>query len=307
MKGIYAIRNKLNGKHYVGSTAISISGRFKSHRYQLRNGKHHSPSLQRSWDKHGESAFDFVVIEEFDDAESLLAREQYWIDKLRAADGATGYNVAAVAGTRAGVPQPEEMKERYRQERTGIPKSVEHRRKISESQKGKVISQVQREKLRAAALRQWSDPLAREAQSKRKTGKPSAFKGMSHTDETKAILSEKAKSRRETNISNLPEMTGEIREKLRRANLGKKMSEEARAKMSASRKGVSKGKGIPKSEEWKRQHSEALKGKSRPDARTPTAETILRMKELRSIGLSYAKIGVEVGKDASTVFKYVNK
>lgn len=273
MKGIYAIRNTLNGRHYVGSTSVSIAGRFKSHKHQLRHGKHHSPALQRSWKKNGESVFEFIVLEVVENLDSILEREQHWIEELKAADSRAGYNVAKVAGTRAGVPQPEEMKERYRQERKGVPKSAEHRRKISEGQKGRQISQEQREKLRVAATKQWADPQARADQSERKKGKPSAFKGKTHTTESIEKFRAAAMTERRLAISmgNLPEMTDEIR-----------------AKISASKKGQRKG--IP-----------------RIDIRSPTPELIAEMKRLRETGMPYAKIAAKVGKDVSTVHRYVNR
>lgn len=45
--GIYKIINVVNNKLYIGS-AVNISGRFSTHKNQLKNEKHHSIVLQRA-------------------------------------------------------------------------------------------------------------------------------------------------------------------------------------------------------------------------------------------------------------------
>jgi len=80
VSGIYAIRNVLSGRVYVGS-ADSIARRFIAHVSQLRRGVHHSTHLQRAWNKHGENAFEFLILEIT--RQNLIAREQHFIDLLR--------------------------------------------------------------------------------------------------------------------------------------------------------------------------------------------------------------------------------
>lgn len=94
--GIYKILNTASGKCYVGST-IDIDNRFHGHKRHLRRGKHKNKHLQSAWDKYGEAAFVFSVLE-FRAEEHLIRREQVWIDRLRSADQAFGYNQAPVAG-----------------------------------------------------------------------------------------------------------------------------------------------------------------------------------------------------------------
>lgn len=59
---LYSIRNMINGKQYIGQAA-DVRQRWYTHLSSLRRGRHHSLSLQRSFNKYGEEAFDFVVIE----------------------------------------------------------------------------------------------------------------------------------------------------------------------------------------------------------------------------------------------------
>lgn len=81
MKAIYKITNSVNGRLYIGST-VNYLRRRQTHKSQLRKNKHHSPLLQRSWNKYGEDKFIFEIIEEVDVSNDLLKREQYWIDKI---------------------------------------------------------------------------------------------------------------------------------------------------------------------------------------------------------------------------------
>jgi len=87
--GVYAIRRigAPENRCYVGSS-VGMDCRWKGHAKDLRAGRHHSFLFQRAWDKYGESAFEFVVLEMCDRAD-IDAREQAWIDKILPA-----YNVA---------------------------------------------------------------------------------------------------------------------------------------------------------------------------------------------------------------------
>lgn len=126
ISGIYAIRNLADRRQYIGSSQ-TVAGRWSLHRSQLRRGVHHCKWLQRAWLKHGEGSFRFELIEEVE-IDSLLDRENFHIEAGRKTGGV--YNSAPVAGTCRGV-------------KLG-PHSAEHRRKIGESQKGKIISDDQR-------------------------------------------------------------------------------------------------------------------------------------------------------------------
>ena len=90
---IYKITNKKNGKIYVGSASRGLAQRRSMHLYHLRRGTHHSPILQQSFNKHGERAFVFGIIEYVDNQNNIIKREQYWIDTLK-----PYYNIAKKAG-----------------------------------------------------------------------------------------------------------------------------------------------------------------------------------------------------------------
>lgn len=81
MKYIYKIENKINNKVYIGQTS-NISKRWSSH----KNNK--ETTIGKAIQKHGESNFDFSIIEFTDD---YNLREQFWIAYYNSYKG-PGYN-----------------------------------------------------------------------------------------------------------------------------------------------------------------------------------------------------------------------
>jgi group I intron endonuclease len=77
-QGIYKIINIVNNKFYVGS-AVNFSRRKTRHFSELRTNKHFNNKLQNSWNKHGEKAFIFVVVEELELGVDILAAETVWL------------------------------------------------------------------------------------------------------------------------------------------------------------------------------------------------------------------------------------
>jgi len=75
--GIYVISNKENGKKYVGQSS-DLRMRWIHHRWFLKNNKHHNRHLQAAWNKYGEDAFEFFILE-YCHKDILDEREQYYI------------------------------------------------------------------------------------------------------------------------------------------------------------------------------------------------------------------------------------
>jgi group I intron endonuclease len=191
--GIYCIRNLVSGRRYVGS-AKKLSDRWKAHRYLLRDCRHHSRTLQRSWKKHGEEAFVFEVLELVDDPHQLVTREQFWIDKLHAANPKLGFNVSPTAGNCLGVRHSDEAKAKMSAFQKGKPKSAEHRRAIGDAQKGKIIPEDQRRQRAEATRRHFEEnPEARERMREVGRRNGAAGKGRVMSDEMRARNSEAQK------------------------------------------------------------------------------------------------------------------
>ena len=139
--GIYEIVNTVNGKRYIGS-ARDVSKRFKKHRWDLKNGTHHSQILQRAVNKYG---IDTFVFRQFMTCrhDDLLKFEQRLMDVLR-----PEYNVCKVAGSRAGFRHPPEVIELMRERARNV--SAETRRLRSES--GKVRADMDQLRARCKEL-----------------------------------------------------------------------------------------------------------------------------------------------------------
>jgi group I intron endonuclease len=88
---VYRIVHLESGKCYIGST-VNRSDRWQLHRWHLNHGSHHSPKLQRAWNKYGASAFAFEVVEVVSNRENVVEREQFYLDSLQ-----PQYNIAMVA------------------------------------------------------------------------------------------------------------------------------------------------------------------------------------------------------------------
>lgn len=114
--GIYQILNTVNNKRYIGSS-VNIKKRWWEHRNQLRNNKHHSVTLQRAFNKYGEEAFKFEVLQLVDDPNHLLAYEQSFLDYFKSYKKELGYNVCSIAGNTLGRKHSEESKHKMSEAR----------------------------------------------------------------------------------------------------------------------------------------------------------------------------------------------
>lgn len=201
--GIYQIRHVASGKVYVGS-AVHFHRRMGLHRRELRNGTHHSAKLQRAWDKHGEGAFVFEVLEAVEDVSLLLAREQVWLDALQACR--RGYNVAPTAGSLLGHRLSAASRARMSAAQSGVPKTPEHVAKVRAALLGRTMTEDQRQKMRDAKLGSKRGP---------------------HSDEHRAKIAAAHRGRT---------FSPEHRAKLAVAKQGRTLSAETRARMSAAQK-----------------------------------------------------------------------
>lgn len=95
--GIYRIRNTQNEKVLVEATPDlkTINGK----RFQLRMGSHMNRELQQDWNRYGEDAFAFEILEVlkektegyFDRPGELKKLKEKWLTKLQPC-GERGYN-----------------------------------------------------------------------------------------------------------------------------------------------------------------------------------------------------------------------
>jgi group I intron endonuclease len=211
--GIYRILNTVNGKPYLGS-AVIIPNRWREHKRTLRKGTHKNLHLQAAWNKYGEEAFVFNIVELVEDKSQLLKREQYWIDFYEAYNPEKGYNVCQVAGNSAGRTfSPETRKTMNSQKKKQFlgennpffgkhhtEETKEKNRKahigVSPPNKGKPLSQEQKDVLREVAIKRWQDPEFREHMINVRKGSIPWNKGL--TKEMDSRLQKQSKIIRQT-------------------------------------------------------------------------------------------------------------
>jgi len=231
IQAVYIIRNVISGSFYYGSSK-NLYDRWRKHRNKLRRNAHPNPHIQSSWNKHGEDAFKFEVVAEFESLDEMDMVEEALIQEnifdplcmnqsLWAKSPWRG--VYGEAHSRYGKPISDQHKKRLSEAakqqwaeadpRTGKKHSAETRAKISakiqqalaEGRGGKFIPSTTTRQLMAKALK----------------GNQNA-KGCKRSEEFKDAV-------RERMIGN-------------KNWLGKKHSEESKQKMSKRVREVTSGK-----------------------------------------------------------------
>ena len=94
--GIYAIKNKVNGKVYIGKSK-DIFSRWSKHKSDLKRDTKKKDTNRFLWNsvkKYGIENFEFTILEELIIDEDLFKiRELYWMDFFNSCDRSFGYNL----------------------------------------------------------------------------------------------------------------------------------------------------------------------------------------------------------------------
>lgn len=186
--GIYKLANKLNGRIYVGS-AKEFKRRWSQHASSLRNQKHQNKFLQADFNKCGEEAFVFEVLEVTEGKtkeERLLLEEQY-IQKYYDS-GTNCYNLCDRAISRDGCKDkdPERTKQRKREAGLRNMEDSEFRRKSIEA-------------LRKSLIENGAPNAGKKCSEQTKKRMSEAKMGKLKSEEVKAHMSVAQKLRREKN------------------------------------------------------------------------------------------------------------
>jgi group I intron endonuclease len=147
---IYMIRNKVNGKVYIGQTVRNISRRFSEHMKKPINNH-----LNNAYNKYGKENFEFIVLETCDTLEELNKKEKYYIELYDSMNRDKGYNLTSggdktkvsdetrkkIGESHKGRKQSEEwinkrIKRGKEHHGYGVPKTEEYKKKLSEATKG---------------------------------------------------------------------------------------------------------------------------------------------------------------------------
>jgi group I intron endonuclease len=170
ISGIYEIRNIISNKKYIGGS-IDIYTRWSSHKSYLFSNTHVNKYLQNAWNKYGEDAFGFRILEH-SSKNKVTEREQWYLDNE--VKYGFDYNIAkdTIAFMR------------------GRKFSDEHKRKIGEASTGRIYSKETRKKMSDSAKAKIVSKETRRKQSKMQKGKGNAMWGRKHTEESKLKMSQ---------------------------------------------------------------------------------------------------------------------
>src|SRR5271157_2975818 len=151
--GIYKITCTATKRIYIGSSS-NLRYRKRQHFHSLRDNKHHNPSLQNAWNKYGDQAFTFEVLE-LVLPEFLTAREQYWLNSLKPFRH-KGFNIAHDATAPTITPEIRKKIGDAHRGRKQTPEHIERNRQANLGRKpsnfGKKSSPETIEKIRRSAL-----------------------------------------------------------------------------------------------------------------------------------------------------------
>lgn len=192
MCAVYKIVHRATGKCYVGSS-VDHERRWRRHREDLQGDRHHNTALLRAWKKYGPEAFDFEVVEECSAArvrerernwinelapaykslacpdEGILkhsdeakrkmseAQRRRWAGRReQGTDKLSAQHRARIASAHIGIRPGEEARQKMSEaaRRRGPPVlSEDARERGAEKQRGKVLSEDHKVRLREARRR----------------------------------------------------------------------------------------------------------------------------------------------------------
>lgn len=180
--GIYKIQsNKKPDRVYIGS-AKNIQKRWWVHLCDLRKNKHHSPKLQKHYNKYGEADLMFSVLLGCDISE-LTEKEQFFLDIYK-----PYFNCCENARNCQGYHPTEETRAKLREARKGKRPFLGHRH-----------TEETKERMSAAKRGKKKSPETRERMSRAFMGNKN-WLGRKHTEETRRRMSEAQKGKRKIKI-----------------------------------------------------------------------------------------------------------
>lgn len=170
--GIYQIRNKINGKVYIG-LSTRLDKREKEHFSALQKGNHYNGHLQKSYNQYGKNAFEFSVLEHCP-VDELRKREKDWVAKkgsyfrgyneTKGGDGVLGYHPSEeekarrAASIRKNYREHPERKELHSKRMKDLWKDKKSRERLLSRQRASTSTREYREKVSAVQKLKWANP-----------------------------------------------------------------------------------------------------------------------------------------------------
>ena len=113
---VYLIKNKVNGKCYVGKTSRGLEKRWSEHVFSALENKDKF-ILCSAIRKYGPEGFELSILQECCDENELSIAEIFWIEKLKTFD--EGYNMTVGGDGIRGFKHTEETKKKMSEDRKG--------------------------------------------------------------------------------------------------------------------------------------------------------------------------------------------
>lgn len=145
---VYCFTNTVNGKRYVGITDRTLEDRWYKHLTSVRNGSEYH--FHRAIRKHGEQAFEGLIVEECSSLEGLKEAERRWIWLLASNLPERGYNMTLGGDGVFGLKMSEETRRQMSASLTGRTLSAEHKQRISDAAKRRYQDPAERVKTQNA-------------------------------------------------------------------------------------------------------------------------------------------------------------
>ena len=259
---IYQIENLKNGHKYVGST-VEKERRWQQHRSKLELGEHENDHLQKSWNKYGESVFEFSVLEKVNETSDLIQREQYYLDILE-----PEYNIIPKADRSEMSEESKRKMSENHADFTGKnhPQYGTHPTGKDAAMYGKHHTKETKRKIS-------------EALKDKMTEEKNPMYGEHHTEKAKEKIRE-----------SMPDQTGE-----NNPVYGKHRTKKVKEKISKTMK----GRGY--TEERKRKNSEAHKGGKNPNSKLTEKKVKIILHLLDGEQFTQGEIGKMFGVDDSAI------
>lgn len=226
---VYQIKNIVNQKVYIGITTRDPESRWCEH-LQLYCNHNKNFILYKSMRKHGPENFEFCILEQTDNIETLKELESKYIQEYNSycfQENSNGYNMTLGGEGIFGYKHSDKTKEKMSRSNADRKHSEETKKKMSKSHKGKILSKETRERMSEAFKGKSKSEEHRKKLSEAKIGSKHPNYGKPRSDETKKKVSDALKGNKNGKY-----------------NLGKKRSEESKIKMSEAKKNYHKNKKI---------------------------------------------------------------
>lgn len=222
--GIYIIKSIQKPERFYIGSAVNMQKRRNVHFHSLNNKKHHSPKLQRHFDKYGINDLEFLVLE-YCDRQLLLNKEQFYINTL-----SPYFNCSLTAGSRMGCRASKETKLKLSISHKNM--SEEGRRNISIASKGRKHKPMTDEVKNKISLAHKGKALSVEHKTKLSESHKGlkSWLGKKHRDDSKKKISDAKKGHK---YGSCPQ---ERRDKISKSLSGRKRNPEIFKKMWETRR-----------------------------------------------------------------------